>query len=146
MMLKHLVIFLLINFFISEYLKSQSNILAQEKIYKVAEKKAIPIFDNCENQLNFRDKIKCSDKELLIYIYNNINWQTDLNNEIEYKYFFEFIVEKDGCVYEIETLKGNKLMEPQFEKLITELSWIPANHKGQDIRFLIKIPVRVKPE
>lgn len=88
-----------------------------------------------------------SDSSFRQYLKNKINYpQSAIENNIVGKVFVSFIVEKDGSISEIETLKGLGYgCDETVKEAIRQMpSWSPGKIKGNNVRVKIVIPVEFK--
>lgn len=68
-----------------------------------------------------------------------------LNSHIKSKFYFQFIVEKDGTISNIKELRNeNKNCKTNGIEIIENMpKWIPGEQRGKKMRVLYTLPIRI---
>lgn len=121
-------------------------------IYDVVEEMAM--LPGCEEAaLNKDEKVKCAQKMLLGFVYDNIIYpETARSIGSEGTVVVRFVIEKEGILTGAEILKdieggcGTEVLRviELLEK--SGIQWIPAKNKGEAVRSRITLPVKFKLE
>ncbi len=105
-----------------------------------------PFFSSCASE-NKSEQKKCTEKELLTYMYTNLRYPTIAReNGLEGKAFFSFVINKDGILEQIKTKRGlSTEINNECIRLIKSLpSWDPGTHNGKKVKVQYVLPVRFK--
>ncbi len=90
------------------------------------------------------DKIPQFPGNFQAYVRENMKYPAKaLQDKVEGKVYVQAIIDKDGSITEVKILEdpGAGLGE-EAARMIKEMpKWIPASHKGESIRMLIKFPI-----
>ncbi len=119
-------------------------------IYDVVQE--APRFPACERLDTTIDiKKKCAEQQLLLFLYQNINYPLEARREnIEGTVVVSFVVEKDG------TLSNNSVMKEigggcgeEALRVIGAMNgigirWVPGKHEGKDVRTRYVLPIKFK--
>ena len=121
-------------------------------IYDVVEEMAM--LPGCEEAaLEKEEKIKCAQKMLLGFVYDNIIYpETARSIGSEGTVVVRFVIEKEGIITGAEILKdieggcGEEVLRVigLIEK--SGILWVPAKNKGEIVRSRITLPVKFKLE
>lgn len=122
---------------------------SQEKdsIYTIVEE--MPRFPGCEDiEGTAAEKKKCAEKKMLQYVYKNIRYpiiSQDNIHLLDKKVIVSFIVEKDGCLSNVEVIRGaTDTVNEMYIKLISDMPcWISGKHFGENVAVKFMLPVRV---
>ncbi len=111
----------------------------------------MPLFPGCnESKFTDKDKLKmCAEKEMLMFIYNNIKYPTLARiHGIEGMAVVSFIVEKDGFVTDPKILRDVKAgCGDEALKIVRRMpKWKPGTQDGKPVRVQFNLPVRFKLE
>jgi len=123
----------------SDILKPQTKInIIDTSVYTIVEK--MPILADCEFEENPKT---CSDRKLLRYIHENLKYETNTKeDDIESLILCSFIIEKNGEISNIKTLKGSGLSN--IKKVLAKMDrGIPGKENGFEKRVKITFPIRV---
>lgn len=115
---------------------------------KVATTAMQPFLKGCDDADKTIQKM-CSDRKLLEAIYQNIHYPiVARRHDIEGEALFSLVVEKDGSVTHISTLRGLCAeIEKECLRVINQLpAWNPGEIEGQAIRTQYYLPIRFKLE
>lgn len=84
------------------------------------------------------------DKELLIYIHNNLRITSSIENtQIGSKIRIQFVVEKDGCINAIEVVEGQEIPTNIVDVFAQMPLWIPGKQNGIAQNVLLSIPIQI---
>ncbi len=122
-------------------LKIENRTLDENHVYKVVEE--MPFFDNCVNK-------KCSDERLLGYLYKSLKYPKEARNAgIEGTVYVQFVIEKDGTVSQVKTVKGLGFgLDESSEQIVTAMNnpsqpkWTPGKIAGKNVRVSFVLPIR----
>jgi TonB family protein len=119
-----------------------------EEIFKVVEE--MPRFPGCEN-LPRAERKKCADKEMLEFIYKNLNYPAEARaNNIQGTLVVQFVIEKDGQINDINVVRdiGGQCGEEaeRVIRLMNEMGkrWIPGKQRGRPVRVQLNLPVKFR--
>ncbi|MEM1328792.1 MAG: TonB family protein, partial [Bacteroidota bacterium] len=120
-----------------------------EQLYNVVDKMPRFFSKSCEKEQDDKARKKCSDTELVKYIYSNIKYPKAARQaNIQGMNIVQFVVETDGTVSDI-TLKrdiGGGCGEEArrvVEKMNTDgISWIPGEQNGEKVRVRFTLPIK----
>ena len=112
----------------------------------------MPRFPGCEDlELSPKEKEKCSQKELLDYIYDELKYPAMARSTgIEGQVVLRFVVEKDGSVGNIKLLRdigggcGNAAVETVESMNQLPKKWRPGMQKGHPVRVMYTLPIKFK--
>ena len=132
---------------VSQSLFSQED--AEKTVFKVVEE--MPRFPGCE-ELPKEERKKCSDNEMLKFIYSNIKYPAEAReNGTEGRVVIQFVVGKEGevldpkVVRDLENGCGEEVMRV-MALMQEEIRWIPGMHKGERVKVQYTLPVKFKLE
>lgn len=131
----------------SEIEESVNQATQKEEVLKVAEE--MPRFPGCED-LTGDERKNCSNKNLLNFIYKEVQYPSAAKKDgIEGTVISQFVVSKDGQVYDLEILKdpGSGLGEEVLrvlKKMSADLIWVPGQHQGKAVNVAFTLPVKFK--
>lgn len=117
---------------------SDSILIADEK----------PIFKGCEH-LNGFEKIDCSNRKLLEYVYNNIKYPEAAREEnIKGKCIVQFMINKDGKVSDTKFIKSlHSSISDEVTRMINSMNdsdglWMPAIENGKKVNTMYTLPIK----
>ncbi len=117
-------------------------------IFKLVEE--MPRYPGCENmEGTTKEKKSCADRKMLEYIYGNISYPEKARElSVSGMALFQFVVEKNGDISEIKTLRGVcKEIEEECLGIIKNMpKWIPGKQRGNPVRVQFTLPVKFKLE
>jgi TonB family protein len=108
----------------------------------------MPMMKACINE-NVVDRKMCSDRLLLESIYKNINYpRWARNNWVEGTALISFVVEKDGRIGQITTLRGLcEDIEAESIRVIRQLpKWNPGRQNGEAVKVQFNLPIKYRLE
>lgn len=117
------------------------------EVFRVVEK--MPRFPGCDDAGDSEtDKKRCADKKMLDFLYSNLRYpDRAVRNGIEGQVVVSFIVEKDGSLSNIKSIRSpdESLSEEAIRmiRLMNEKDekWIPGEQKGQKVRVEFILPI-----
>jgi TonB family protein len=120
-----------------------------EPIFTVVEN--MPIFPSCETAGNMRDKMNCTDTELLKFVYQNLNYPANaVKNNVEGLVVVSFVVNQEGKVENVKCLKdvgggcgteAIRVIEAMNDKGIV---WTPGTQRGKAVKVKYNLPIRFR--
>lgn len=138
----------------SEYLSSSTVVDTTDpknsEVFRVVEE--MPRFPGCEdNGGSLHEIIQCSQKKLLQFISNEINYpQAAREKEIGGMTVVSFIIEKDGSISHVELVRnigggcGEEAVRVVERMNELGIKWIPGKQRGRKVRVQFNLPVRFK--
>ncbi|MBK8564578.1 MAG: energy transducer TonB [Saprospiraceae bacterium] len=114
-----------------------------DEVFKVVEEP--PIFLGCENVEGKSERIKCSDRKMLEFLYGKLKYPTDARkNNVQGIVYISFIVEKDGRVTNPQIVEdiGYGCGETILQIVKSFPTWEPGRQRGTPVRVYKKIPVK----
>jgi TonB family protein len=107
----------------------------------------MPLFP-CDNEIeDFKERKMCSQKKMLEFIYTQINYPKEAREKlIEGTVVVRFIVEKDGSVSNIKTLRpiGGGCEEEVIRIVQSMPKWEAGINKDKKVRVQFNLPVKFK--
>ncbi|MCO6487764.1 MAG: energy transducer TonB [Phaeodactylibacter sp.] len=116
---------------------------ASKEIFKVVEE--MPRFGRCAALPSKDERERCSDKELLSYIYQNIRYPgVARENNIEGLVVVQFVIEKDGAVSNARVLRdiGGGCGREALRVVNSMPEWTPGLQRGRAVRVQLNLPVK----
>ena len=108
----------------------------------------MPRFAGCEDLGLTDDELRqCAEKKLLTYMGSQLNYPPIAReNGIEGTVVICFIVEKDGSISNLKTLKdiGGGCGQESLRVIKDMPKWIPGKQRGKKVRVRFRLPVRFK--
>ena len=104
----------------------------------------MPMFGDCDESLNSKERKECSDKALLKYFADNIRYPAVAReNGIEGKVVIRFVVDKDGTITMPEALRkvGGGCTEEALRVLKSMPEWKAGRQGGRFVKVLFTVPV-----
>ncbi len=131
---------------------AQTDSTSEEKIYMMTDQ--MPLFPGCDSpDVAAEDKKKCSDQNVLQFIYNYIQYPDSARMKgIQGSVVVGFVVEKNGKISNAKLLKdiGGGCGEEALRvvNLMNQLdrSWSPGMKDGEPVRVSFNIPIKYKLE
>ncbi len=117
----------------------------EDEIFTVAE--VMPRFPGCEDLPTHSTRQDCSNKKLLEYIYQNIEYpETAKRNAVQGTAVASFVVEKDGRISKLKIVRSvSRECDLEVLRVIRSFpTWIPGTQQGKTIRIQMTLPVRFK--
>lgn len=105
----------------------------------------LPIFPGCDLSLDGEERIKCSNNKMIQFISKHLVYPNEAaKNGIEGMVLVSFMVEKDGSVSEVKSLKeiGGGCDEEVMRVVYSMPDWEPGLKEGVPVRTEMKLPVR----
>lgn len=121
-----------------------------EEIFRIVEQ--MPRFPGCEDAGGSNDEKKaCAEKKMLEFIYKNIKYPAIAReNGVEGTAVLSFVVEKNGKVTDIKTLRdpgaGTGEEAARVVSLMNKegIVWTPGKQRGRPVRVQFTLPVKFK--
>ncbi len=118
-------------------------------VFKIVQQ--MPRFPGCEElEGTNRDKEECGKKEMLEFIYTNLNYPAIARvNGIQGTNVIQFIVERDGRLSDLNLVRdigggtGEETMKV-MRKMQEEYTWTPGYQKGKAVKVLFTLPIKFK--
>jgi len=104
----------------------------------------MPMFGNCDENMNSQDRKECSDRALLRYFAENIRYPVVAReNGIEGKVILRFVVDKDGTITMPQALRkvGGGCTEEAMRVLKSMPEWKAGRQGGRFVKVLFTVPV-----
>ena len=110
----------------------------------------MPRFPGCEDlEMTATDKYQCSKKELLEYIYENLDYpRLAIENNIKGTVVLQFVVDKDGSISDINVRRdigggcGRAAAKVVESMNSMPTKWKPGRMMGKPVRVLFTLPVK----
>jgi len=110
----------------------------------------MPAFPGCETIEEEKKRRACTDRKLLQYIYNNLNYPPIAReNGIEGTVVASFVVDQTGSIQQIKLLKdiGAKCGDEVLDVLGSlQTSWQPGRQQGRAVSVQFQLPVKFRLE
>lgn len=111
----------------------------------------MPRFPGCEHIPDIAERKLCAEQKLLEFVYSNLYYpQAAFDSSIEGVVVIQFIVEKTGCLSEIEIITNLGGGTGEEAKRIIELinkqdcKWEPGFQQGDTVRVRFNLPIQFK--
>lgn len=123
--------------------------LEVKEIFKVVEE--MPRFPGCEDLSDKEEKIKCSQKKMLEFIYSNIKYPDFARtNNIQGTVVARFVVDENGKIGQSEIVRdigggcGQEAL--RIVNMMNDLpqAWIPGKQRGRKVKVYFNLPVKFK--
>lgn len=122
----------------------------EDPVIAIAEQ--MPRFPGCEDlDGSNKEKADCANQQLLKYIYDNLKYpQMAIESVIEGQVVLRFVVEKDGSVTDVKTLRdigggcGNAAMDAVESMNSLPEKWTPGRQRGRAVRVQYTLPIKFK--
>jgi protein TonB len=119
------------------------------KVFKVVQQ--MPIFPGCDENLSYQEMLRCADKKMIGFIYDNLAYPEDaLEDEIEGMAVVSFIVEIDGRV---TSVRSSRPVCPSIKEeslyLVDMMAldfgpWRPGFQDGKPVRVQFNLPIKFR--
>jgi protein TonB len=107
----------------------------------------MPFFGTCDlDSLSQNEKRKCSDKELIDFIYTNLKYPIIKKHEdYSTKIYFRIYIREDGSISEPEFIRPTiDFFETEVKRLVQLMPcWIPGRRNGVPIETSYVIPINI---
>lgn len=106
----------------------------------------MPEMAGCEN-LSTEERKKCSEEKMFQAIFTNLKYPKEAREKgIEGTVFVKFVIQKDGSVANIETLKsvGYGCDEEVIRVVSNMPKWVPAKKDGKPVATSFTLPIKFK--
>lgn len=122
--------------------------------FVIVEQMPILKVDSCQALGTYEEEAKCALSVLAKYIHTNSDYPActlDQTVPISAKVIVRFIINQSGKMENIEIAKNTTGQEVFVEealrvmnKLNAEMSWVPAEQRGQSVRIRMMVPIVFK--
>lgn len=115
--------------------------------FKIVER--FPLFPGCEHIQDYEERKRCSDRELLTFIYSRIRYPSHARQYgVEGMAVVSFIIEKDGKVSDIKVVRG---LDTDISEEVARIAsllpvWEPGTQDGVPVRVQFNLPIKFKLE
>ena len=116
---------------------------SSKEIFKIVEE--MPRFGSCGDLPSKSERERCSDKELLRYVYQNIRYpEMARESNIEGLVVVQFVIEKDGSVSNTHILRdiGGGCGKEALRVVNSMPEWTPGLQRGRAVRVQMNLPVK----
>lgn len=119
-----------------------------EEVFKVVEE--MPRFPGCEDKgLSGQELVNCSNKELLMFIYKNIQYPKEARSAgIQGTAIVSFIIDKEGRVKDINIVRSlGEALDQEVIRVVNLMNeagkrWIPGRQRGRVVNVQFNLPVK----
>lgn len=128
-----------------DFKKPQLRLLDGEPVLNVAEE--MPRYPGCEQMTDAEERERCAQKELLMFVYQNIKYPAEAReNNVQGVVVVDFVVDKEGVVREPKIIRdiGGGCSEEVLELVAQMPKWIPGKQGGKAVNVSFKLPVKFK--
>lgn len=113
------------------------------EIFRIVEE--MPRFGQCATLPTKEERERCSDRELLSYVYQNIRYpEIARTSNIEGLVVVQFVIEKDGSIsngYILRDIGGGCGKEAL--RVVNDMpQWTPGLQRGRPVRVQVNLPVK----
>ncbi len=119
--------------------------LPEDDVLKEAE--VMPQFPGCETIEDKTEQTNCAQKKMLEFIYSRISYpEVARENEIEGMVLVSFIVEKDGSISSINSVRevAGGCTEEALRVVNEMPNWHPGYEKDEPVRVKFHLPIKFK--
>jgi len=116
-----------------------------EDLYLIAP--IMPIFSGCEDMPDYDSRRQCSDKQMLMFVFNNFQLPTALRDScLGGSIVLGFVVEKDGKVGRVEVRRGlHPLVDAEAVRVLQSMPvWTPGGYNGRPVAVQYNFPLRIR--
>ncbi|MCB9288972.1 MAG: energy transducer TonB [Lewinellaceae bacterium] len=116
---------------------------AKDDIFKIVEE--MPRFGQCASLPYKEERERCSNRELLSYIYQNIRYpELARSSNIEGLVVVQFVIEKDGSISAAHILRdiGGGCGREALRVVNSMPEWTPGAQRGRPVRVQMNLPVK----
>jgi len=109
----------------------------------------LPLFGGCEQIKDYEIRKKCADKKMLEFIYSNIKYpKFARRNNISGNAIIQFVIDKDGTITDIRTLRGIcKEIEDECIRIIEKFpKWHAGIQRNEPVRVQFNLPIKFRLE
>lgn len=109
----------------------------------------MPMYPACMEIENSKERKQCSDKALLEFVYNNLEYPgIAYENGVEGTTVVQFIVGKDGRIYDHKVVRDIGAQCGAEALRVTQLlpDFIPGSRRGEPVEVQYNLPVKFKIE
>lgn len=111
----------------------------------------MPMFPGCDDLSNYDERKSCSDKKMLEFIYKNVKYPSlARDNGVEGTVVISFVIEKDGSISNIKTLRDVGAGCSEAAKSVIEKmqnlpqKWTAGRQGNQKVRVQFNLPIKFK--
>lgn len=120
-----------------------------DKVFLMVED--MPRFPGCEDETDRAAKRKCSDKKLVAFLYDHLQYPAEAREiRQEGTVVVQFTVEKDGSLSAIKVVRNiSEHLDAEALRLVKLMNeqgvrWIPGKQEGRPERVQFNLPIRFK--
>ncbi len=111
----------------------------------------MPMFPGCDGLSNYQERKQCSDKKMLEFIYKNVKYPSlARENGVEGTVVISFVIEKDGSISNIKTLRDvgagcSEAAQSVVEKMQNlPQKWVAGRQGNEKVRVQFNLPIKFK--
>ena len=130
-----------------EYKQAPTSATEAKGFYRVVHQ--MPLFPGCEGIEPYDERKVCADRKMLEHIYSNIRYPSHARRYgVEGMAVVSFVIEKDGNVTSVETIRGLDYdITAEIERIAAGLpQWEPGRQHGEPVRVQFNLPVKFRLE
>lgn len=123
--------------------------IIEDKIMLFVEE--MPMFPGCDGLSNYEERKNCSDKKMLAFIYKNVKYPSlARENGVEGTVVISFVIEKNGAISNIKTLREvgggcSEAAKSVVEKMQSlPQKWIAGKQGNEKVRVQFNLPIKFK--
>lgn len=125
----------------------RATVSATDPIYDEVDE--MPRYPGCEDVADSEKKALCSQKKLLMFIYENVKYpEAAQKNGTEGTAVIEFVVKKDGQLSDFQIVKsladGCDAAALEAVKKMAQTKWIAGKKDGKAVNVKMKMPIKFK--
>ena len=120
--------------------------ITNDTLYKVVQE--MPRFSECAEKESIKEKTKCSDKEMMMYVLRKIKIPKtmDVSQVSSDKIVVSIIIDKEGNIKNPKVIKS---IHPDFDaaflKMLQEMpTWIPGKQDGRNVNVQMNLPMNFR--
>jgi len=119
-----------------------------EEVFKVVEE--MPRFPGCESIAEPEERQACANKELMLYIYENLVYPEAAKNAgVEGMPVLKLVIGKDGAIKDYSISRPvNEALDAEVlrvaQQMQQEITWVPGVQRGRKVNVALQLPIRFK--
>jgi hypothetical protein len=117
--------------------------ITNDTLYKIVAE--MPRFSECANMESISEKVKCSDREMMLYVLRKVKVPKgmDMSQILSDKIVVSMIIDKEGNIRNSKVIKS---IHPDFDAAFLKMLegmpiWISGKHNGQNVKVQINLPM-----